>query len=70
MPKLKGFKDEDLHPQILEALKALEARQDDYHRALASLDAQFVKPLHAANDGDSDECVSFRGQCAAVRAKY
>lgn len=67
MSKLAGFTDEELHPQVVEALKTLAGRQDEYHQAVTSLDAQYLRPIEAAHDGDSDECQAIKAQVAAVR---
>lgn len=67
-PTLDGFNDDDLHPQIVEALKVLTARQEEYHLAVASLDSQYLKPLEAAHDGDSVECQHIAAQVDAVRS--
>lgn len=62
--------DHGLHPGVVEALKVLSARQDEYARALASLDAQYLKALEASHDGDSDACQQVLAQVAAVRALF
>lgn len=67
MAKLAGFTDDELHPQIHEALKALAGKQDEYDNALASIDGQFLRPLQSAHDGTSDECLKVLGQVEAVR---
>ena len=67
---LDGFADADLHPQIVEALKVLRAHQAESQRVLASLDAQYLKPLEAAHDGDSDACQQMLAQIGAVRSLF
>jgi hypothetical protein len=64
---LAGFNDDDLHPQVVEALKVLSARQDEHRRALGSLDAQYLKALEASHDGDDEACTDVKAQVAAVR---
>ena len=68
MAVLDGFNDDDLHPQIVEAVKVLTARLEEHQRAVASLDSQYLKPLEAAHDGDSIECQLIAAQVDAVRA--
>jgi len=68
MSKLAGFTDEELHPQIVEALKVLAGKQDDYANAMTSLEGQYLRPIAASHDGLSDECLSVLAQVEAVRA--
>lgn len=70
MPKLAGFKDEELHPQIVEALKVLQGKQDEYDRAMYSLDGQYLRPLAQSHDGKSPECLHVLRQVEAVRKKF
>jgi hypothetical protein len=69
-PPLDGFAEVDLHPQIVEALKVLRAHQEEHQRVLASLDAQYLKPLEAAHDGDSEACQLMLAQIGAVRSLF
>lgn len=61
MAKLPPFTDEDLDPQVVEALKRLEAAKDNYAHAVAALDAQFLKPLNLTGSA---------AQADAVRAMF
>jgi hypothetical protein len=67
---LNGFADDELHPQIVEALKVLSVRQEEHRRALNSLDTQYLKALEASNDGDSLECRLVLAQVDAVRDRF
>jgi hypothetical protein len=67
---LDGFADAELHPQIVEAIKVLHAAKEAHQRALASLDAQYLKPLEAAHDGDDAACIWVQSQVKAVRSSY
>jgi len=67
---LADFNDDDLQAQVVEAIKVLGARQAEHLRALASLDAQYLKPLEAAHDGEDDACIDVKAQVAAVRALF
>jgi hypothetical protein len=44
-PQLAGFQDDQLHPQIVEALKRLEVAKDAYAHALANVDRQYLIAL-------------------------
>ena len=70
MPLLDGFRDDDLHSNIVEALKVLGTRKDEHARAVQNLDTQYLKALEASHDGDSDECEQVLAQIDAVRALY
>lgn len=70
MPLLAGFHDEDLHNNVVEALKVLGSVQEEYARRLRSIDTQYLKTLEASNDGDSEACLQAKAQIAAVRAKF
>jgi hypothetical protein len=67
---LAGFTDDDLHPQVVEALKVLRARKDEYARALASIEGQYLRPLEGAHDGKNDACTGMRAQLKAVRKLF
>lgn len=67
---LNGFADDDLHPQVVEALKVLRARQEEHRRAIDSLDTQYLKALEASNDGDSLDCRLVLAQVDAVRKQF
>lgn len=70
MPILDGFDDADLHPQVVEAVKVLTARKDEYQRAVQSIDGQYLKALEVAHDGDSMECNLVCAQVDAVRSLF
>ena len=70
MPLLAGFRDEDLDPQVVEALKVLGGVQDEYTRKVGSIDAQYLKALEASHDGVSAKCRLMLAQVKAVRARF
>jgi len=57
MAKLKGFTDDELHPQILEALKRLDVAKDAYANALASIQGQYLSQLSERNAAKQAEAV-------------
>jgi Ser/Thr protein kinase RdoA (MazF antagonist) len=57
MAKLDGFRDEDLHPEILEALKRLEIAKDAYANACASIDGQYLVSLSDPQSAKQAEAV-------------
>lgn len=59
--KLAGFKNEDLHANVCEALKVFEAAQAAYAHAKANIDGQYLKSLDALGGVPAK-------QAAAVRA--
>jgi hypothetical protein len=59
--KLRGFDDDDLHPQVLEAIKRLQIAKDGYDNAVASIDGQYLVSLSGAEAG---------AQADAVRALF
>lgn len=69
-PVLAGFADADLDAQVVEAVKVLAAAKETYQHAVRSLDTQYLKPLAAAHDGDSDACKAVLAQVEAVRAMF
>jgi hypothetical protein len=69
-PQLDGFSDDALAQPIVEALKVLAARKDEYDRAVRSLDTQYLKALEASHDGDSPKCKQVLAQVAAVRQLF
>lgn len=70
MALLDGFDDSELSQGIVEALKVLGARKDEYKRATESIDGQYLKALEASHDGASDACKSVLAQVAAVRQLF
>ena len=58
--KLAGYKDEDLHANVVEALKVFSAASAAFAHAKTSIDGQYLKGLDALG-GDSAK------QAAAVR---
>ena len=60
MPKLHGFDDHELHPNVHEALKVLLNAQEVYARALNSIDGQYLKSLD----------IAYAEQADAVRALF
>lgn len=59
--KLPPFADDELHPQVLEALKNLEVACAAYQRAVDNLEGQFLKSI---DHGETAQ------QVAAVRALF
>ncbi len=70
MPLLNGFADDDLDPQVVEAIKVLAGVQDEYRRRVGSIDTQYLKALEASHDGDSLACRLVLAQVAAVRKLF
>lgn len=56
---LPGFTSADLHPQIVEALKAFEKACDHYDNAVASIDGQYLNAL--VNSPAADQVAALRG---------
>lgn len=63
-PKLKGFKDAELHQQIHEALKALVQADAARAKAVENIEGQYLRSL----EGVADAAV--KRQIAAVRKLY
>jgi len=57
MPLLEGFTDDDLDPQILEALKRLEIAKDAYVNACASIQGQYLAQFREGLAADQAEAV-------------
>jgi len=70
MPLLAGWNDDDLHPQVVEALKVHQIACEEYDRKRTNIDTQYLKALAAAHDGDSEACKDVLAQVAAVRKLY
>jgi hypothetical protein len=43
--QLRGFDDDDLHPQVIEALKRLQVAKDAYDHAVANINGQYLVAL-------------------------
>lgn len=67
MGRIPGYDDTDLHPQIVEAAKALEVAAAFYHQRVQSIDGQYLKALEAAHDGTDAACLQVLEQVHAVR---
>lgn len=48
MSKLDGFTDEELHPNVHEALKVLVKAEDAYTKALENIEGQYLRSLDEA----------------------
>jgi hypothetical protein len=59
--QLRGFDDDDLHPQVLEAIKRLQIAKDTYDNAVANINGQYLVSLSGAEAG---------AQADAVRALF
>lgn len=55
---LPGFTSADLHPQIVEAIKAFDKANDHYTNALASIDGQYLNAL--VNSPAADQVAALR----------
>lgn len=54
MPILTGFADAALHPNVLEALKALAKIEDAHTHALDGVETQYLKSLDVAYDDQAE----------------
>jgi hypothetical protein len=68
--KLTGFKDEQLHAAIHEALKVLGHAYEAYDKAVANIEGQYLHALESAHDGRSAACNAVKAQVAAVRKLF
>ena len=48
MSKLDGFQDDELHPNVSEALKVLVNAEDAYSKALENIEGQYLRSLDVA----------------------
>lgn len=61
MALLQGFRDEELHPQIVEAIKRAAVARATYTHAIGAIDAQYLKPLVHLDRASAAQAAAMRG---------